>query len=157
MDDVETLGDDVETLGDDAETRSVDGRRRFSTGMIALDVLVAALLTGLVWFDYWGGSLPPSPGVAPLVLAVSGGLAVALALVYLDARRPLSARFRSAWGFLLVMAAAVAVGLYLFPSGLPVSMEVGLLVFVWTSSLVRAAVARLGSPVSDSAPGGGDR
>jgi hypothetical protein len=46
--------------------------------------------------------------------------------------------------FAVVMVAALAVGFTLFPDGLPVAAEVGLLALLWAAFVTRAALFLVG-------------
>ena len=109
---------------------------------IVSDLLVSALLTLLVWFEFWGGRLPAGlNGTVVMTGFVGGGIVTIVGLVVMqtDAVREL---VESDITFLISMAGLILIGLVLFPGGLPVAAEVGLLVFIWSWPLGKVAVRR---------------
>jgi hypothetical protein len=107
-------------------------RRRSRTA-----VVLAIVLTGIVYVEFWDGTVPPLPGVGTLVLAVGVGVAASvLQLAFEDVLEPPTV-LDNTLAFLLLLGAAVAVGLWLFPRGLPVAAEVGMLAWFWTTAIGR--------------------
>ncbi|WP_257298604.1 hypothetical protein [Haloarchaeobius sp. FL176] len=110
-------------------------RRRSRTA-----VVIAVVLTGIVYLEFWDGTVPPFPGPGTLVLAVGVGMAAAvLQLAFEDALEPPTV-LDNTLAFLLLLGAAIAVGLWLFPRGLPVAAEVGMLAWFWATAVGRLAL-----------------
>ena len=115
---------------------SSDAREDESRRSLAVPVVVALFVTGLVYVDFWGGTLPSLADPVPLAVGAAGGVVVGVAAWYLgtspDAPR---VSFRTG---LLLMAVAVLAGFLLFPDGLAVPFEVGLVAMGWTDVAARA-------------------
>lgn len=104
---------------------------------IVLDLLVALLITGWVWFELWQGTVPSLENDVFLLIAVGVGSALGVGIVYADLRGVGRKYWKNDVSFILIMAVLIGLGLLLFPEGLPVSGEVGFLVLVWTGVVTR--------------------
>jgi hypothetical protein len=110
-------------------------RKSLAHRSVALPQLsLAVFVSGVVYFDFWNGSVPPSPDSATLFASLGAGIAVGGALGYVN-----SAPGDTLAGFhgLLAVLVVLTIGVVLFPDGLPVAGEIGLLALVWTSVAVR--------------------
>lgn len=111
------------------------GRRRQSPATAAVEGAVALAMVLVVYLDWWGRSVPALPGTATSVLSVSGGVLGGFVLFFAGRRRDewnVDGRIAAA-GFGVLVLIAVLVGTYLSPNGLPVGVEIGLLVALWTN------------------------
>lgn len=128
-------------MADEFDLGSSRGGTRSTAGSFVFDVLVALLLTGLVWFDFWGGTPPAVGDAASLAFAVAGGVLAAGGLVYLDSQPDLRGHVRNRYSFLVMMVLAVVAVFLVFPDGPSVSMEIGIVAFLWSVALLRAAAS----------------
>ena len=100
-------------------------------------MVLAVVLTGIVYVEFWDGTVPPLPGTGTLLLAVGVGVAAAvLQLAFEDALEPPTV-LDNTLAFLLLLGVALVAGFLLFPRGLPVPVEVGMLAWFWASALGR--------------------
>ncbi len=100
-------------------------------------MVLAIVLTGIVYLEFWDGTVPPLPGAGTLVLAIGVGIAAAvLQLAFEDALDPPTV-LDNTLAFLLLLGAALVVGLWLFPRGLPVAVEFGMLAWFWATAVGR--------------------
>ncbi|MFD1646353.1 hypothetical protein [Haloarchaeobius litoreus] len=107
-------------------------RRRSRTA-----VVLAIVLTGIVYVEFWDGTVPPLPGAGTLVLAIGVGIAAAvLQLALEDVLEPPTV-LDNTLAFLLLLGAALVVAFLLFPRGLPVAAELGMLAWFWTTAVGR--------------------
>jgi|AntRauTorcE11898_2_1112593.scaffolds.fasta_scaffold68367_2 hypothetical protein len=103
-------------------------------------VVMAIVLTGIVYLEFWGATVPPLPGARTLLLALGVGLAAAvLQLAVEDVLEPPTV-VDNTLAFLLLLGAALVAGLLLFPRGLPVAAEVGMLAWFWATAVGRLAL-----------------
>ncbi|MFC4406599.1 hypothetical protein [Haloarchaeobius iranensis] len=107
-------------------------RRRSRTA-----VVIAVVLTGIVYLEFWGGTVPPLPGAGTVALAVGVGVAAAvLQLAFEDVLEPPTV-LDNTLAFLVLLGVALVVGLLLFPQGLPVAVELGMLAWFWATAVGR--------------------
>lgn len=121
-----------------------DRSRRFRRDSPLVAFVVAVIVTGVIFLEFWGGSFPELPGTAAVLLAVGGGIALAAIFVVLDLRFALQQYLDRMWIFLPLLVAGLVVGVALFPTGIPVSVEVGLLTLAWADVTIRWAVRFVG-------------
>lgn len=104
---------------------------------IAVSALISVLATGLIYVELWGGSLPDPPAAPTLALTVVAGLLAGACFFYTGTHStPLEDL--PVFGVLLVLT---AVAFFLFPEGLPVAVEIGIVVAVWTDTALRTTAA----------------
>jgi len=109
---------------------------------IVSDLLVSALLTLLVWFEFWGGRLPAGLDVIIIVTGVVGAGIVTIVGLVVKQTGAAQELVENDIPFLIIMLGSILIGLMLFPSGLPVAAEIGLLVFIWSWPVGKVAVGR---------------
>ncbi|MFW5895817.1 MAG: hypothetical protein ACOCUA_00340 [archaeon] len=100
---------------------------------VTISAAIAAVATGLIYVEFWGGSIPALGGTV-IALGVGVGVAAGAAFYYTGTRStpvddipPLAVFF--------ALAATVYV---LFPQGLPTAAELAIVVGVWTDTALRA-------------------
>lgn len=103
-----------------------------------LRLLFAVFVSGVVYFDFWNGSVPPFPDPATLFASLGAGIGIGGALRWVNSAP--DDTVTSSYE-LLVLLVVLAVGLVRFPEGLPVAAEIGLLALVWASVVVRTVRA----------------
>jgi len=116
-----------------------EGYDTYEPRSIATDVVTAIVVTALVWFEFWEGTVPSSLNTTALLVGILGGVSAAVvgfAIVRSSKFRRLP---RSDGPFLIIMLGLVIIGLALFPRGLPVVAEIGLVVFAWSLPLLETA------------------
>lgn len=106
---------------------------------VTIELLGGILLTAVVYFEFWHGSMPSVPASVPLFVAVVGGGALGAVGIFVDNR--IRTRIRRRTGVLLFVV-ALLLTIALFPNGLPVVVEVGLLAFGWGNALAAIFVGR---------------
>lgn|GEM_PF-2872070 len=113
-----------------------------STGRrdVGIDVGIAVLLTILVVVDWWGFAVPALPPTPRLVLAVAGGVVAGVALQVADERGLLAPFQERTVVFVFVVLGALVVGFTLFPNGLPVAVEIGVVALLWAATVTRVAL-----------------
>lgn len=102
--------------------------------------VLALVLTVLVVVTWWDFAVPPLPGTTDLAVAVVVGLVGGVGLQLAERLEYLRPFQENAAVFAVVMVAALAVGFTLFPDGLPVAGEVGILVLLWAAFATRVGV-----------------
>jgi len=104
---------------------------------IAPDLLVSALLTLLVWFEFWGGRLPASLDGTILIIGVIGGAIVTIVGLVIKQTRVIRAGGER-YAVFIIMAGIILIGLVLLPRGLPTAAGIGLLVVIWSWPMGRS-------------------
>ncbi|GAD52973.1 hypothetical protein MBEHAL_1733 [Halarchaeum acidiphilum MH1-52-1] len=98
-------------------------------------LLIACLLTALVYAGFWNRTLP-SVAPATVALAAIGGVVVGLALAVVESR---AAWAPTAFGAWLLLLCGVVLGF--LASGLSPAAALALVVAAWSTGVARAAVA----------------
>lgn len=107
-------------------------------------ILIALVITGAIFVDFWDSSLPPLPDPVTLFAALGSGIVLAVVLVTLDVRTNLGGYLAHTRILLPIMILGVVLGFALFPGGLPVSVEIGLVTLLWADPIVRLAYRYVG-------------
>lgn len=110
---------------------------------IASDLFVSALLTLLVWFEFWGGRLPVNLDGGILISGIIGGGIVTIVGLVVKQTRVAQELVENDTPFFIIMMGIILIGLVLLPSGLPTAAEIGLLVFIWLWPLGTVVVGRI--------------
>jgi len=110
---------------------------------IASDILVSALLTLLVWFEFWGGRPPANLDGGILISGIIGGGIVTVVGLVVKQTRVAQELVENDIPFFIIMVGIILIGLVLLPSGLPTAAEIGLLVFIWLWPLGTVVVGRI--------------
>jgi hypothetical protein len=95
------------------------------------ELLVSAFLTILVWFEFWGGRVPLGINATILLIGFIGGISLTIVGLAVRQRSEVKKLTANDFPFVVIMMGLVLIGLILFPSGLPVTVEIGLIVFIW--------------------------
>jgi hypothetical protein len=110
---------------------------------IASDLLVSALLTLLVWFEFWGGRLPANLDRGILITGIIGGGIVTIVGLVVNQTRVAQELVENDIPFFIIMGGIILIGLVLLPRGLPTAAEISLLVFIWLWPLGTVVVGRI--------------
>jgi uncharacterized membrane protein len=110
---------------------------------IASDLFVSALLTLLVWSEFWGGRLPANLDGGILISGIIGGGIVTIVGLVVKQTRVAQELVENDTPFFIIMVGIILIGLVLLPSGLPTAAEIGLLVFIWLWPLGTVVVGRI--------------
>lgn len=119
-----------------------DGPMRLNRS-IASDLLVSALLTLLVWFEFWGGRLPANLDRTILIIGIVGGAIVTIVGLVVKQTRVAQELVENDIRFFIIMAGIILIGLVLLPRGLPTTAEIGLLVVIWSWPVGKVVVGRI--------------
>lgn len=104
---------------------------------VAFDLLLASLVTVLIYVEYWDGSPPEFVTTAGPVIAVGGGVVLALVAVYVDTTPKYRKALNEPHIFAVVMGVLLLTIYVLFPSGIPPLATVLIVTFIWTSFVAR--------------------
>lgn len=116
------------------DIREEDGDDDISKS-VTISAIIAILATGIIYIEFWNGSVPALPDASILTLGVVGGI-VAGALFFYTGTRSTPLEDIPPLAVFLVLGVIVY---FLFPDGLPVVAEFGIIVAVWTDTAFRAA------------------
>lgn len=111
-----------------------DRRESDVSESVTISLLISVVATGLIYFELWNGSVP-ALGTTGIVLGVLGGIIAGGIFFYTGTR---STPVEDIPPLAVFLALGIVVYL-LFPEGLPVAAEFGIIVGVWTDTALRAA------------------
>lgn len=102
---------------------------------VTISAIISIIATGIIYVEFWNASVPALPGGPILALGVLGGI-VAGATFYYTGTRSTPLEDVPPLAVFLVLGVTVYL---LFPDGLPVIAEFGIIIAVWTDTAFRAA------------------
>jgi hypothetical protein len=105
---------------------------------VTVSLFISVVATAMIYLELWGGSIPAIEGTM-LAVGIVGGL-VGGGAFYVLGTRSRSDQTVPVFGVLLTVA---VVAFLLFPEGLPIAAEFGIVVAVWSDTAIRA-VAKFG-------------
>jgi len=101
---------------------------------VTISLLISVTATGLIYFELWNGSVPAF-GTTGTALGTLGGIVAGGIFFYTGTR---STRLEDIPPLAVFITLGIVV-YFLFPEGLPVAAELGIIVGVWTDTALRAA------------------
>lgn len=111
---------------------------RLNLRAIGTDLVLALLVTGFIYAQYWDGSPPEFVTTAGPVISVGGGVLAGIVAVYVDTTPKYRRALNDPHVFAVVMGSLLLVVYVLFPDGVPPLATVLIVAFIWTSVVMRA-------------------
>lgn len=116
---------------------------RLNLRAIGTDLVLALLVTGFIYAQYWNGSPPEFVTTAGPVISVGGGVLAGIVAVYVDTTPKYRRALNDPHVFAVVMGALLLVGFTLF-EGVPPLLTVLIVAFAWTNFALRALFVHRG-------------
>jgi hypothetical protein len=104
---------------------------------VGVEMIVAMALTAVVYVQFWDRTVPVAPDLPTAALSFVAGTVVGVLGAFLESRSDRTDALEDDVRFGIIMVALLTAGLFLYPDGFPLPIELGLLVAVWTSILAR--------------------